>query len=183
MTVLPARAAALRRFWFGAEAATRSRGLWFRKSAAFDAELRQLFAADLVAARTGHLDDWQASPAGCVALLLLLDQLPRNLCRGFAEAFASDAQARAVADAAISRGFDAELPVIERIFVYLPFEHSELVADQRRSVALFQSLPVSPPWVTHPGQAGCTVSRWWRCRWWPWPCGAWPGTSPRTGPG
>lgn len=145
MSELPSRAASLRRFWFGGEWATQFRGAWFRKNSAFDAELRHRFSDDMALARAGRLESWQTSPAGCVALLLLLDQLPRNLHRGCPDAFASDAQARAVADAAIARGFDRELPVIERVFVYLPFEHSEAIADQRRSLALFGALPVAPP--------------------------------------
>ncbi len=145
MTSLSPRAAALRRFWFAGDQATRFRGAWFRKDPAFDAELRHLFTDDMALARAGRLDDWQASRAGCVALLLLLDQVPRNLHRGFPDAFAADAQARAVAESVIARGFDGVLPVIERVFVYLPFEHSEALADQQRSVALFAALPVTPP--------------------------------------
>jgi len=145
MIELPPRAASLRRFWFGGDRATRFRGAWFRKDPAFDAELRHRFSDDMGLARAGRLESWQTSPAGCVALLLLLDQLPRNLHRGFPDAFSSDAQARAVADAAIARGFDRELPVIERVFVYLPFEHSEAMVDQQRSLALFGALPVAAP--------------------------------------
>lgn len=145
MSALPARAAALHRFWFGTEATRRFRGLWFRRSAAFDAELRSRFAADMAQARAGQLDAWAATPAGGLALLLLLDQLPRNLHRGRAEAFASDAAARAVTAAMLARGDDRVLSPLERVFLLLPLEHSEDLADQERSVALFSALPVQPP--------------------------------------
>lgn len=145
MSELPPRAAALRRFWFGGDRGTGFRPLWFRRSAAFDAELRARFARDWAAAAAGALGSWCATPQGAVALVLLLDQLPRNLCRGGAAAFAQDPIARRVAGEAIARGFDAALPAVERVFLYLPFEHSEDLADQERSVALYAAIPESPP--------------------------------------
>jgi uncharacterized protein (DUF924 family) len=119
--------------------------MWFRRSAAFDAELRARFARDWAAAGAGTLESWCATPQGAVALVLLLDQLPRNLCRGRGSAFAHDPLARRVASEAIARGFDAALPAVERVFLYLPFEHSEDFADQERSVALYEAIPESPP--------------------------------------
>ena len=77
---------------------------------------------------------------GTYALAILLDQFPRNMFRGRAKAFATDAKARAVAAAAISKGFDRALPVVERRFLYLPFEHSEFLADQERAISLFAGL-------------------------------------------
>lgn len=145
MTGLPPRAAALRRFWFDGETPSRFRGLWFRRSVAFDAELRARFDADMAAARAGRCDDWAATPEGAVALLLLLDQLPRNLHRGTADAFATDAAARAVTRAMLDRGDDRRLGPIERVFMLLPLEHSEDAADQALSVRLFEALPVAPP--------------------------------------
>ncbi|MBL8571816.1 MAG: DUF924 domain-containing protein [Phreatobacter sp.] len=142
---MPARARALRRFWFAGDVPTRFRGLWFRRSAAFDAELRSRFAADVALARTGALDDWAATPAGAIALLLLLDQLPRNLCRGQATAFASDPAARAVTGRMLARGDDRLLGPVERVFMLLPLEHSEDLADQERSVALFEAMIEAPP--------------------------------------
>jgi uncharacterized protein (DUF924 family) len=109
---------------------------WFRKDAAFDREIEARFLSAHEAAAAGHLSDWEATPDGALALLLLLDQFPRNMFRGSARAFATDPLARAVADRAIARGFDAGAANAERTFFYLPFEHSENLADQERSLAL-----------------------------------------------
>jgi uncharacterized protein (DUF924 family) len=109
---------------------------WFRKDAAFDREIEARFRAAHEAAAAGHLAAWEAAPDGALALLLLLDQFPRNMFRGSARAFATDLLARAVADRAIARGFDAGAGNAERQFFYLPFEHSENLADQERSLAL-----------------------------------------------
>jgi uncharacterized protein (DUF924 family) len=109
---------------------------WFRKDAAFDREIAARFLATHEAAAAGHLSAWEATPDGALALLLLLDQFPRNMFRGSARAFATDPLARAVADRAIARGFDAGAARAERTFFYLPFEHSENLADQERSLAL-----------------------------------------------
>lgn len=122
-------------FWFSETARTR----WFEKDPAFDAECRR-FAPLVAAAADDRLAAWERTPEGCLALAILLDQLPRNLHRGSPRAFASDAKARAVAERAIARGFDRRLPPDRRAFLYLPFEHSEDLADQRRSVALFRQL-------------------------------------------
>lgn len=126
-------------FWFGEESPAQAgerRRQWFRADPAFDAECAHRFAADCAAARAGALEDWSGTAEGALALVLLLDQLPRNLYRGRPEAFAADAQARAVADRAIARGFDQAVAAGRRIFYYLPFEHSEDLTDQRRALAL-----------------------------------------------
>jgi uncharacterized protein (DUF924 family) len=109
---------------------------WFRKDAAFDREITARFLRSHEAAAAGRLSDWEATPEGALALLLLLDQFPRNMFRGSARAFATDPLARAVADRAIAHGFDVRVPSAERMFFYLPFEHSENLADQERSLAL-----------------------------------------------
>ena len=109
---------------------------WFRKDAAFDREIATRFLAAHEAAAAGRLCDWEATAEGAFALLLLLDQFPRNMFRASARAFATDPLARAVAERAIAHGFDAAAPVAERIFFYLPFMHSENPADQERSLAL-----------------------------------------------
>jgi uncharacterized protein (DUF924 family) len=109
---------------------------WFRKDAAFDREIATRFLAAHEAAAAGRLSDWEATPEGAFALLLLLDQFPRNMFRGGARAYASDPLARAVAERAIAHGFDAAAADAERIFFYLPFMHSEDPADQERSLAL-----------------------------------------------
>jgi len=108
---------------------------WFKKDAAFDAEIARRFMPAYEAAAAGALSEWEATAEGALALLLLLDQFSRNMFRGSPRAFAADPLARAIADRAIARGFDLELPA-ERGFFYLPFEHSELLADQDRCVAL-----------------------------------------------
>jgi uncharacterized protein (DUF924 family) len=109
---------------------------WFRKDAAFDREIAARFLGVHEAAAAGSLSDWEATPDGALALLLLLDQFPRNMFRDSARAFATDPLARAVADRAIAHGFDASVSSAERMFFHLPFEHSETLADQERSLAL-----------------------------------------------
>jgi uncharacterized protein (DUF924 family) len=109
---------------------------WFKKSKAFDAEIRMRFEALHHAAARGELDDWSADPEGALALLLLLDQFPRNLYRGSAHAFATDAMARVVAREAVERGFDKQVDPELRQFFYLPFEHSERLEDQDLGVSL-----------------------------------------------
>ncbi len=125
-------------FWFDGDRSAQ-RKIWFERDAAFDAACTNLAAArDL--AKAGVFDAWAATPRGGLALVILLDQLSRNLHRGSAEAFAADAKARAIARAMIARGFDLRLTPVERIFVYLPFEHAEDLADQDSSVRLFEEL-------------------------------------------
>jgi len=109
---------------------------WFAKSDAFDAEIRERFLATYEAAANGALSHWEASPDGAFALILVLDQFPRNMFRADARTFAADPLARAVADSAIARGYDRHFAPSERTFFYLPFEHSEDLADQDRCVAL-----------------------------------------------
>jgi len=109
---------------------------WFRKDAAFDREIAARFLAAHEAAAAGRLCGWETTAEGAFALLLLLDQFPRNMFRGSVRAFATDPLARAVAERAIQHGFDAAAPSAERIFFYLPFMHSENPADQERSLAL-----------------------------------------------
>ena len=125
-------------FWFAGDPATH-RKVWFEKDAAFDTACADLAAAR-DSAKSGALDSWAETPKGGLALLILLDQLSRNLHRGTGEAFAADAKARAVARAMLARGFDQALTPVERIFVYLPFEHSEDLADQDLSVRLYAAL-------------------------------------------
>jgi uncharacterized protein (DUF924 family) len=109
---------------------------WFRKDAAFDREITARFLATHEAAAAGRLSGWEATAEGALALLLLLDQFPRNMFRGSARAFATDPLARAVAERAIANGLDGRVPSAERDFFYLPFMHSENLADQERSLAL-----------------------------------------------
>ena len=115
-------------FWFGRPGEPdygSMRERWFRRDDAFDAEIAARFGARVEAAAAGALDDWAASPRGTLALLILLDQFPRNMYRGQARAFAADAHARAIAGHAVDAGQDQALEPVERVFVYLPFEHAE----------------------------------------------------------
>jgi uncharacterized protein (DUF924 family) len=109
---------------------------WFKKDDAFDAKIRERFLPTYEAASDGDLNAWEATAEGALALLLLLDQFPRNMFRGTARMFETDPMARAVAAGALMRGFDAQAPANLRSFFYLPFEHSETMKDQERSVTL-----------------------------------------------
>jgi uncharacterized protein (DUF924 family) len=117
---------------------------WFRKDAAFDSEFRGRFMAAHEAATRGELDDWARDASGALALLLLLDQFPRNCFRGDARAFASDAKARGIARAALQAGFDTQVTPELRNFFYLPFMHSEELADQDLAVDLTRKLGDEP---------------------------------------
>jgi uncharacterized protein (DUF924 family) len=108
---------------------------WFEKDAALDDDIRRRFLSLHETAAAGKLTEWEQSAEGALALLILLDQFPRNMFRGQTRAFATDPLARAVAGRAILNGFDGAFPDM-RTFFYLPFEHSEDLADQERSVAL-----------------------------------------------
>jgi len=113
---------------------------WFKKDAAFDAEIATRFMGVVDAATRGDLDDWAETAEGALALLIVLDQFPRNLFRGSQRAFATDAKARETARLAIANGFDRALEPDHRQFVYLPFMHSESLEDQDLSVALYETL-------------------------------------------
>ena len=113
---------------------------WFTKDAAFDDEIRRRFLGLHEDAAAGRLVGWETTAEGTFALLILLDQFPRNMFRGEARAFATDSLARAIAAGALVRGFDAQAPDSMRGFFYLPFEHSENLADQERAVAFFTAV-------------------------------------------
>jgi uncharacterized protein (DUF924 family) len=123
-------------FWFDPAHAP----LWFKVDAAFDAAIGARFAALIEAAASGGLAAWEEAPESTLALLIALDQLPRNAWRGSPRAFMGDAQARAVARRALARGFDRRVPLQSRRFFYLPLEHSEDHADQVRCCALFAEM-------------------------------------------
>lgn len=120
-------------FWFDPA----SKAHWFAPDAAFDRAVAARLGDLHRRAADGDLDAWQSSAEGCLALCILLDQAPRQLFRGDARAFATDATALAVAKRALSDGLDCELPVEQRQFLYLPLMHSEHLADQERCVALY----------------------------------------------
>jgi uncharacterized protein (DUF924 family) len=141
------QAEAILEFWFGKPDEAdygKSRKVWFTKNPEFDDEVRSRFLNVHNQAAAGELDDWNATPQGCLALIILLDQFPRNMFRGQPQAFATDPQALAYARHAVTQGFDKELPKLQRWFVYLPFEHSENLADQRQCVELCEQLGDEP---------------------------------------
>jgi uncharacterized protein (DUF924 family) len=144
---LPERAKALLDAWFGPPddpGRERQREIWFKSTAEFDDALRRDFLGDYEAAAAGTVCSWEHLPEGALALVLLLDQIPRNIFRGTPRAYATDVTARAAADRALQQGFDRLVPQVWRLFFYMPFHHSEDIADQRRSVALFDALPRNP---------------------------------------
>ena len=131
----PLSAAAVGAFWTEAGPAR-----WFKKDVGFDDEFRARFAAEHEAAASGALDAWASTADGALALLILLDQYPRNSFRGTARMFATDAKALSIAKQAIALGFDTVVDPALRSFTYLPFMHSELLAEQDRALELYASL-------------------------------------------
>ncbi len=130
--------------------------LWFAKDADFDRRFRERFLLLHEAAARGVLYSWLAAPDGTLALLLLLDQFPRNAFRGTPHMYATDAMARDVARAAIAAGHDRMFETELQVFFYLPFGHSEILADQERSVALVRRL--GPPNSLH-AERHCGIVR------------------------
>ena len=123
---------------------------WFAGGDALDGEIRARFAEVWQAAADGGLEHWVEGAAPTLAYLVLCDQMSRNMHRGSARAFATDAQALAAARKAIDEGWDMAVPEPERMFFYLPFEHSENPADQARSVRLMaERLPLDPEMLLH----------------------------------
>jgi uncharacterized protein (DUF924 family) len=135
------RAGEVLRFWFGSgETSGDRRKHWFTKDEAFDALVRLRFMALHEEAAAGALAGWKDDAHSCLALIVLLDQFSRNMFRVSARAFAADALALETARHAVARGYDTGMRPVERMFVYLPFEHSESLADQQRSCELMQPL-------------------------------------------
>ena len=123
-------------FWFGSGAEAK-REVWFQRDPGFDAEIATRFGAAYETAAVGSLDDMAGTPRGCLALVIVLDQFPRNMFREDPRAFASDAKALEHSREAIAKGFDKSLGAFQRQFMYMPFQHSENLEDQRRSIELF----------------------------------------------
>ncbi len=136
-------------FWFGDGSDPEHERRWFAQDAAFDQSCKTGFLADHERAAAGELDSWKDSASGALALILLLDQFPRNMFRGAPRAFATDPKALLMAKDAVARGFDLALPPARRPFIYLPFQHSENLDDQRESARLFRKLATE-----HPALAG-----------------------------
>jgi uncharacterized protein (DUF924 family) len=111
---------------------------WFEADDAFDAEIRNRFATTYEDAAAGRLCAWEDWPEGALALLIVLDQFPRNMFRHTARCYAADPLARSVARSAIARGCDQQVAMPQRQFFYLPFEHSEELADQELAVELME---------------------------------------------
>ena len=131
---------AILQFWFGTadddlEVAEQCDRLWWKKNPKVDAEIRERFAGVVDAAASGQFDAWLADPRGRLALIILTDQFSRNMYRGTARAFAFDSLALSWAKEGIASGADQSLRPIERIFFYMPLEHSESIEDQDRMVA------------------------------------------------
>lgn len=129
-------------FWRAA-----GRDKWFNKDDAFDAAFRDRYLAQHIAAAARVLDGWLATPDGALALLILTDQLPRNAFRGTGHMYATDSLARHFARRALAAGQDEGFETEMRLFFYLPFGHSEELADQDLAVSLFERL--GEPWLAH----------------------------------
>ena len=120
-------------FWFSESASQ----YWFKSTEAFDQQLCDDYVGLWQQAKDGELESWQVQPMGCLALVILLDQLPLNMFRGTAKSFSTEAQSREVAALAIDQGFDVDMELKHKAFLYMPFMHSEDMQDQGRSVELF----------------------------------------------
>jgi uncharacterized protein (DUF924 family) len=144
---LPARAQALFDFWFGPPdhpERFHHKQIWFRSTPEFDAAVRDGFADDHRQAVAGAFADWEREPLSALALVMLLDQVPRNIFRSTPRAFASDPLALAATRRALDRGFDQAAPDAWRLFFYLPFEHSEALDDQQHGLDLMLAIPPVP---------------------------------------
>lgn len=128
-------------FWFKESSPQQ----WFQKNPEYDALIKSRFIEVYEIARQGGLDDWKNDADGVLALCLLLDQFPRNMFRDTAQAFATDAQALLIVKYAINKGLDQVVSPDKRRFVYFPFEHSEHLPDQKKSLELFETLRADSP--------------------------------------
>ncbi len=130
-------------FWFGREGDPGYGGFreeWFTKNPEFDAEVRARFEDLYEEAAAGKLDGWSKDARSCLALVILLDQFPRNMFRGDPRSYATDRKAQETAEYAVDHALDRELPEFQRAFLYMPFMHSEDLDHQRRAVDLFGTL-------------------------------------------
>jgi len=129
-------------FWFSnnVEKGLYNRALWWQKNTATDSEIQKRFGEIRLQAINGKLDHWLDSPKGTLAYILLIDQFSRNMFRGTPEMYRYDFLALNAAKNCLARGDDQKLSMTERVFIYMPFEHSESLSDQKRSVKLFKKL-------------------------------------------
>ena len=153
--VAPAEARAVTAFWREAGPSK-----WFAKDAVFDERFRKRFLAAHEAAAKGELSDWRETPEGALALVILLDQFPRNAFRGTARMYTTDVIARQIAEKAIRDGHDLQIENDMALFIYLPFGHSEAIADQERSVALAERL--GEPTFSHARHHRAIIQRFGR---------------------
>jgi uncharacterized protein (DUF924 family) len=146
-------------FWF----AQGRQDQWFNGGEAFDAEVRRVLLPHLQAALAGKYESWRREPPGCLALVLLLDQVPRNVYRGTPRAFTTDPAARAVTRHALSEGFDQVLTTTaERMFLYLPLEHSEELKDQQDCVRLVAALEGAAEFLSYAERHRDVIARFGR---------------------
>ncbi|MFD2265513.1 DUF924 family protein [Lacibacterium aquatile] len=131
--------AAIVDFWFDGDPEVQ-RAKWFTNDPEFDLSIARRFETDIGLAVTGGLAAWEDSPNGTLALILLLDQFPRNAYRGTPRAFMGDSKTVRLSDLALVRGYDRRMTLWQKLFLYLPYEHSEILAEQEKSVALFKAL-------------------------------------------
>jgi uncharacterized protein (DUF924 family) len=152
-------------FWFEGDPSVWRGKRWFEADPAFDRDITERFGFTLEAARDGVLDPWAADPRDALALVIVLDQFGRNIHRGSHLAYSGDAHARRIAATSIARGDDVAFTPVQRVFLYLPYEHSESRADQVTSVALFERLrrfPEVADAVAYAGRQRDVISRFGR---------------------
>ena len=127
-------------YWFGKEADGSTKSFWFKATDETDADIRARFGDQLASARRGELDGWADEPRGRLALIIVLDQLSRNIYRNRKEAYDSDTRAQALCIEGIKAGHDRQLAFIERVFHYMPLMHAEDLTVQDRSIEMFKQL-------------------------------------------
>ena len=155
-------------FWFGSpdsEAHGEVRDFWFRGGPEVDREIDSRFGDDYHRAAAGEFDDWKRSPHSCLSLVVLLDQVPRNIFRGTPQAFAADPRALSVAKHIVAQPWHGDLLHVQRLFAYLPFEHSEDLEDQRTCVTLFEAIedhPKRDEWLDYAVQHYKLIERFGR---------------------
>ncbi|MGB3404385.1 MAG: DUF924 family protein [Microcoleaceae cyanobacterium] len=134
-------------FWFGNKNKAdygKPKKFWFTKNPNTDEEIKKQFSIDYELAKQGVLDSWKNDPRSCLALIILLDQIPRNIFRDQPQMYATDEKALSLAKFAVKHDYDQQLLPVERWFIYLPFEHSENLDNQCKAVALFRKLSHDP---------------------------------------
>lgn len=144
---MPNNPASVLDFWFGRKGEPgygEFRSQWFQKDEGFDREVTDRFADLYEQAAAGELDGWREEAESCLALVICLDQFPRNMFRGDARTHATDGDALDAAKYAMERALDRGLPAFQRMFLFMPFMHAESVEDQHRSVELFEGLAAEP---------------------------------------